>query len=142
VQIALGIVAFLLGSFFVVGQLISAVNFSFAQKLGLQEKDDETEPLFRRLELNTARWDLVVLWSATLAGALMLVDNSWWPYVALIAGGIYVEASGREAAKHLGLRAQGVRIGGAPEVRVYFATLGVMAAVGLGLIAYALADLA
>jgi hypothetical protein len=140
-QIALGIIA-LLGGFLVLGQLISVVNFEFAQKVGLQEKDEATDPLFRHLELNTARWDQFVLWTLPFTGALMLADHSWWPYVALIAGGVHVDTAGREVVKHLGLRSQGVRIGAAQEVRLYFGALAVMAAIGLALIGYALTDLA
>ncbi len=138
-RIALGIVALLLGALVVVGQFISTVDFQLAQRLGLQEKDEATEPLFRHLELNTARWDLLVLWTLPLAGVLMVAENSWWPWVALIAGGILVDTAGREAAKGLGLRAEGVRIGAPNEVRVYFGFFALMAAVGLALIIYSLA---
>lgn len=82
--VALGIVALAVGLVVVTGQLISTLDFARAQRLGLQERDEETDPLHRRLELNTARWDLFVLWTLPLAGVAMLIDASWWSWVALI----------------------------------------------------------
>lgn len=137
-RIALGIVALLIGSVGFLGQLVSAVDFRLAQRLGLQESDDETEPLYRRLELNTARWDLFVLWTLPLTGVLMLVQHVWWPYAALVAGGIHVDVGGRETAKILGLRAQGVRIGSAREVRLGLVLLPLLTLVGAALVVYSL----
>jgi hypothetical protein len=127
----------LLGSIPLVGQLISSVDFELAQRLGLQEKDDETEPLFRRLELNAARWDLVVLWTLPVAGILMLLGHAWWPYATLVAGGVWVDAGGREIAKHVALRHQGIKVGTPREQRSALAFLWIMLAVGLWVTIYA-----
>lgn len=137
-RIALGIAALLFGSVGFLGQLVSSVDFRLAQRLGLQERDEETEPLYRHLELNTARWDLFVLWTLPLAGVLMLAQHAWWPYAALVAGGIHADAGGREAAKVLGLRAQGVRIGSARDVRVALVFLPLLTVVGAALVVYSL----
>ena len=136
--VALGIVALVFGSFVLVGQLISAANFPLAQRLGLQEADASSDQLHRRLELGTARWDLAVLWTMPLAGLAMLVDASWWPWVALVAGGAYVDAGGREASKVLTLRSEGVRIGTAREARNLLGLFASLAVLGLALIAHAL----
>jgi hypothetical protein len=139
--IVTGIIALLVG-LLALGQLISVVDFELAQQLGLQEKADETDPLFRRLELNTAWWDQVVLWLLPLAGVLMLMDHSWWPYVALVAGGVYVDAAGREAAKWLGLGSEGIRTGAEKAVRVAMGAFSVMFVTGLWVIVYAVSVLA
>ena len=137
-RIALGIVALVVGSVGFIGQLVSAVDFRLAQTLGLQEKDEETDPLYRRLELNTARWDLFVLWTLPVAGALMLAGHAWWPVAALVAGGIHVDVGGRETAKLLGLRAGGVRVGSAREIRLGLTLLPLLTFVGLALVVYSL----
>lgn len=122
-----------------VGQIISVVDFGLAQRLGLQEAQEHTDPLSSHLELWTARWDLLWLWTLPLAGVLMLLDHFLWPYAALVAGGTFVDAGGREAAKVLGLKNQGVRIGSPGQYRVamsayvYLTTSGVLAIV-LGLL--------
>lgn len=128
----------MIGSVGFLGQLVSSVDFQLAQRLGLQERDEETGPLYRRLELNTARWDLFVLWTLPLAGVLMLVGHAWWPYAALVARGVHVDAGGRETAKVLGLRAQGVRIGSAREVRLALVLLPLLTVVGAALVVYSL----
>jgi hypothetical protein len=138
VTTALGIAALLVGSLAVVGQLISVFDFKLAQRWGLQEKDEYTDTLHRRLELSTARWDVVVLWTLPLAGVAMLLDTSWWPWVALIAGGVWVDAGGREYLKWVALRDQGVRIGAEPEIRLGRAFLALMVALGLALIVHSL----
>ena len=132
--IATGVTCLLIGTIVMVGQAISAINFTFAQKLGLQEEDAHTEALFRRLELNTARWDLVVLWTLPLAGILMLLGHTWWPTVSLVAGGVHVDAAGREIAKLLGLRAQAIATGGPREQRAAHGFLALIGVVGVWLI--------
>ncbi len=123
------------------GQLLSSVNFALAQRLGLQEKAAAADPLHARLELGAARWDLVSLWTVPVAGLLMLLDQAWWPYLGLIGGGAYVDAGGREAAKILGLRDRGVRVGTRNEVRLGFGVFAFLIAVGLFMIAISLAEL-
>ena len=100
------------------GQLISVVNFGLAQRLGLQENPNNTDPLSSGLEMWAARWDLVWFWTLPTAGILMLMDHAWWPYAAMIGGGAYVDTGGREAAKVLGLKEQGVRTGSPAENRL------------------------
>jgi hypothetical protein len=136
-----GIVCVVFGSIVVIGQLISTVNFGLAQNLGLQEKDADTEPLYRRLELKTAGWDLFVLWTLPAAGVLMLVDHPWWPYLTLVAGGVCVDTAGRETAKVLGLRRHGVKTGSKKERRLYFSFSGPMMLIGLWCVAYGFASL-
>ncbi len=126
-----GLICLVFGLIVMIGQLISTLSFEFAQQLGLQEKDDETEPLFRQLELNTARWDLFVLWTTPAAGILILANHPWWPYLALVAGAIYVDTAGREMAKVLGLSKQGVKTGSRNESRLYFFLLALMFLLGV-----------
>jgi hypothetical protein len=97
--------------------------------------------MHRRLELNTARWDVLVFWTLPLAGVAMLIDVSWWPWVALIAGGVSVDAGGREVSKFLAVRSEGVRVGTEQEGRIYVGFLALTLAVGLALIAHSLAVL-
>ena len=112
------------------GQIVSVANLGLAQRLGLQEKPEHTDPLFTRLEVWTARWDLVVLWTLPVAGILILADHSWWPFVAMIGGGVFVDTGGREWAKYLGLRQEGVRTGSPSEQRALVIAYVAMIVVG------------
>lgn len=115
----------------VAGQLVSVINFPLAQRLGLQEKAGTSDPLKLRAELYTARWDLPTLIWLPAAGALMLLEHAWWPYLCLVGGAVFIDAAGREAAKVLSMKAEGVRVGTPAEQAVMFAAYGVMGALGL-----------
>lgn len=116
--------------FLYVGQIISVVDFGVAQRLGLQEKPDHVDPVHSRLELWTARWDVCWLWTLPVAGILILINHPWWPGAAMIGGAAFVDAGGREAAKNLGLRGQGVRTGSPAERRLLMATCGYLLVTG------------
>ena len=113
-----------------IGQIISVVNFGLAQKLGLQESPDNADPVFSHLELWAARWDLWWLWTLPTAGILMLINHPWWPYAAMIGGATYVDTGGRETAKVLGLRQQGVRTGSPREHRLVISTFALFLGIG------------
>lgn len=141
-RLALAAVALLIGSVTLVGQLISVVDFALAQRLGLQERSESADALWSRAELNTARWDLAVLWTALPAAILMVLDQSWWPWVALISGGIHLDTGGREIAKFHALKAQGIAVGSPGEQRTFVLFLVLLSALGAALIGYALSVLA
>ncbi len=113
------------------GQVVSVVDLGLAQRLGLQENPERVDPLFTRLEVWTARWDLVWLWTLPVAGVLMIGDHGWWPFVALIGGSAGVDTGGRELAKWLGLRGHGVGIGGPSDRRIFVGGLLVIGIIGL-----------
>lgn len=140
-QVVTGIVSLVLGLVGYGGQLISTVNWKLAQRLGLQEGDEHTEPLFRHLELNTAKWDLFTWWTLPVAGLLMLLDYPWWPYLALIACGVFVDSAGREIAKLWGLKAEGIETGTEKDARTFVVFLIVMALVGLWAAVFAVLNL-
>ena len=129
-RLVLGIICVLFGGIAWAGQLISGINYPLAQRLGLQEKSEGTDPLHRRAETNAARWDSFLLWTVLVSGILMLTNNYWWPYLSLIAGGIYLDAAGREVAKLVSLSQEGFRIGTPQELKfvaVFFTTMFMIA---------------
>lgn len=134
----LAIICILFGGFGWVAQLVSGINYPLAQKLGLQEKDEGTDPLFRLAEMNAARWDACVLWTLAAAGILMLTDHPWWPLVLLVAGAIYLDGAGREVAKWISLSRGGVKVGSPKDMKLAAIFYGVMAAIAVWAIAYAL----
>lgn len=131
--IALTIVALVwvsLGTVAYVGQFISAANFELAQRLGLQEKPENVDPMHSALEKKTAQWDVFILWTAPIAGVLGLLNHPWWPALFLIAGTVYLDAGGREWFKILGLREHGTPIGSAWEMVKIYGTYGYLALTG------------
>ena len=126
-QLLLGWLLIIFPGLLYVGQLISTVNFPLAQKLGLQENPHESDPLLQRAERYTACWDLVTLVWLPLSGVLMILNNPAWPIMALFGGAVYLDAAGREAAKILSFKHEGVRTGSLRQQRLFFSTYLVMA---------------
>jgi len=93
-----------------IGQIISSVNFTRAEKY-------------------TAYWDLVVLGWLPLSGILMVINNPVWPLVAFFGSAIYLDTAGREAAKILSFKHEGIRIGSTKQQRFFFATYIIMAVI-------------
>ncbi len=120
------------------GQIISSIDFSLAQRLGLQEDPSETDPLLQRAEKYTAYWDLVTMGWLPLAGILMVLDSSIWPLLAFFGGAIYLDTAGREAAKILSLKHEGVRIGPLKQQRFFFSTYIIMAIISIVVLVYSL----
>ena len=141
-QIITGWLILILGGLLYLAQIISSVNFALAQKLGIQERPEQTDRVLQTAERYTAYWDLVTLGWLPLSGILMIIDHDWWPIAALTGGAIYLDASGREAAKIFSLRKEGFRLGTKGQQRAFLASYIVMALMGTALIAYSISKLA
>lgn len=135
-QLFLGWLLIIFPGILYVGQLISSANFSLAQKLGLQEDPAETDLLLQRAERYTAYWDLVTLGWMPLSGILMVLNSSMWPFVALMGGAIYLDAAGREAAKFLSFKHEGIRMGTDRQQHLFFLSYFVMAVFAVVTIVY------
>jgi hypothetical protein len=140
-QVILGWILIVLPGSLVVIQLISSIDFALAQKLGLQEKSGEADPLLLRAERYVAYWDLVSLIWLPIAGIAMVLDHAWWPLLALAGAAIYLDAAGREAAKNLSFRHEGVKAGPQQQQKLFFATYIAMFLLGLVTLVYALKPL-
>lgn len=137
-QLWLGWVLIIFPGILFVGQIISSIDFSFAQKIGLQESPDEADPLLQRAERYSAYWDLVTLGWLPLSGVLMVFNHSAWPLVAFFGGAIYLDSAGREAAKILSFKHEGIRIGAPKQHRFFFATYIFMALLAVAIIFYSI----
>lgn len=140
-QLFLGWLIIIFPGILYVGQIISSVNFTLAQKLGLQEDPNETDLLLQRAEKYTAYWDLVTLVWLPLSGVLMVLNNSAWPLFVLFGGAIYIDTAGREAAKVLSFKHEGVRIGSSKQSRFFFSTYLIMAILGIVVVIYSAGEL-
>ena len=135
-QTLIGWITITFGGALYLAQIISSINFPLAQRLGIQERPETSDVLLQRSERYTAYWDLFTLLWLPIAGILMIIDHPWWPVIALIGGAIYLDAAGREAAKSLSFRHEGMRIGSKFEQRAYFACYIIMAALALLVIVF------
>ena len=140
-QLILGWLLIIFPGILFVGQLISSLNFELAQKLGLQEKPETADAILQRAERYTAYWHLVTLVWLPLSGFLMIINHPFWPYASLIGGAIYFDASGREAAKILSFKHEGINTGTTKEQKLLFATYIIMAIIAVIVIAASLDNL-
>ena len=140
-QQILGWILVIFPGILLVGQVISSINFSLAQKLGLQEAPEETDKLLQRAEKYTAYWDVVTLVWLPVSGVLMIMHHNLWPLAGLFGAAIYLDAAGREAAKILSFKHEGIRIGPKRQHRIFFATYIIMAVLGLVVIAFSVGEL-
>jgi len=140
-QVILGWICVLLGGSMYLIQCISSINFSLAQRLGLQEKTEEASPLILRAERYVAYWDLVTLVWLPVAGFLMIMDYSLWPYIALIGAAIYIDTAGREAAKNLSFQHENLPSGPVAQQKLFFSTFIIMGVLGLVVLVYSLITL-
>ena len=139
-QTALGIVGLVVGVAGLVGQLYSALTPKLVPRQRAQDEGSGPDRLYRRLERNSALSDLFVIWTLPVAGILMLLDHSWWPSVALVAAGACAASGGRELAKMLSFRNEGVAIGGEGEIRLALTFVGLWAILAVILGAYGLLE--
>lgn len=140
-QLLLGWLLIIFPGLLYVGQIISSVNFSLAQKLGLQDNPDETDLLLQRAEKYTAYWDLITLVWLPISGILMVMNNSLWPLFALFGGAIYLDTAGREAAKILSFKHEGIRIGSPRQSRIFFSTYIIMAVLAIIVVVYSIMEI-
>lgn len=139
--VLLGLLCVLFSAFSTATQALSWINPPLARRLGFQESSAEAAELYRRLEWHAAFWDTLVLWTPLVAGMLMLMGDPRAVPVALIAGGIYLDTGGREAAKFTGLRRNGIGVGSAKERTIAYGAYTTISGLGLALIVWALTRL-
>ena len=137
-EIYLGWILIILPGILFLAQVISSISFPLAQRLGIQEKSEHTDRLVLRAEQYVAYWDLLTLVWMPLAGILMVSGHQHWPLVALFGGAIFFDTSGREAAKNLSFRHEGLRVGPPGQNRFFFSTYIIMLVLALATIFTAL----
>jgi hypothetical protein len=137
-QILLGWILIIFPGILYVGQIISTISFPLAQRLGLQEQADKADALVQRAERYAAYWDLLTLGWLPAAGVLMLLDHSAWPLLAFFGAAIYLDTSGREAAKFLSFKHEGLRMGSSSQSKFFFSTYFFMAFLALWTLIYAI----
>ena len=140
-QVITGWVLIIFGSILYFAQVISSMNFSLAQKLGIQEKSGTADKILQRSERYTAYWDLLTLLWLPIGGILMVNNHYLWPVISLIGGTIYLDAAGREAFKNLSFKHEGVKVGTDKERKVFFTSYLVMAVIAIIAIIYSIIPL-
>jgi len=125
-----GIILTILSSIGYFGQVLTAFWPDTAAKLGLTEPESEVDPAFFADVRGEAFWDTAILWTLPVAGVLIILNSSIWPYFGLVGGGMYLYFAGRGIVVRKEMQRRGIRIGtdDALKVAYVFLTLWGLAA--------------
>lgn len=126
-----GLILTILSSIGYFGQVITAFWPDTAARLGLTEPESEVDPAFFADVRGEAFWDTVILWTLPVAGVLLILNSSLWPYFGLVGSGMYLYFAGRGIVVRKEMQRRGIRIGtdDALKVAYVFLTLWGLAAV-------------
>ena len=126
-----GLVLTILSSIGYFGQVITAFWPDTAARLGLTEPESEVDPAIFADVRGEAIWDTVILWTLPVAGVLLILNSSLWPYFGLVGGGMYLYFAGRGIVVRKEMQRHSIRIGtdDAFIVAYVFLTLWGLAAV-------------
>lgn len=124
------------------GQTIAWLIPDLAVKWSLMEAEGDVEPTYWADIRGEAAWDAFTLWTMVVAGVLLIIDNSAWPYFGLVGGGMFVYFAGRGILTRLAMQQRGLRIGAPSSVRIGSVFLAIWGLMGLITIAASVAELA
>jgi len=126
-----GLILTILSSIGYFGQVITAFWPDTAARLGLTEPESEVDPAIFADVRGEAIWDTVILWTLPVAGVLLILNSSLWPYFGLVGGGMYLYFAGRGIVVRKEMQRRGIRIGTNETLKVayVFLTLWGLAAV-------------
>ncbi len=130
--VAWGIAVIVLSLLAWAGQTISWLAPSRAAQWSLTEAEESVEPVYHADIRGEAAWDTLSLWTLTVAGVLLVVDDPSWAYFGLVGGGMYAYFAGRGIFTRFAMQRLGYRIGSAQNVSIGYAFLliwGVMAVI-------------
>ena len=112
-------------------QIISILSPPVAAKLGVSEPESDVDPAFFADVRGEAVWDALILWTLPVAGILIILNSSWWPYFGLAGGGMYLYFAGRGIVVRREMQRRGIRIGKPETLKVYYAALAVWGLLGV-----------
>lgn len=108
----IGIVVIILGLMCWIGQGLGIIALPVAVRLGLVEPEDEVDSsmhLFERFAEGIM--DVLLAWILPLSALLMILDNSYWPFFALVGGGVYLYFPGVFMITRFVLKRHGKKVG-------------------------------
>jgi len=118
-----GLILTILSSIGYFGQVITAFWPDTAARLGLTEPESEVDPAIFADVRGEAIWDTVILWTLPVAGVLLILNSSLWPYFGLVGGGMYLYFAGRGIVVRKEMQRRGIRIGTDETLKVAYGFL-------------------
>jgi len=127
-----GIILTTLSSIAYFGQMITFFWPTTAARLRLAESETEVDSTFYADVRGEAFWDTATLWILPVAGVLLILNSSLWPYFGLVGGGMYLYFAGRGIVVRRVMQQRNIRIGLAENLKtayIFLALWGLAAVV-------------
>lgn len=116
------------------GQVLSAISPKSAEKIGLNELEDDVDPAFYADVRGEAKWDSLTLWTLPFAGILIILNNPLWIYFGMVGGSMYLYFAGRALFTRLEFKRRGIRIGKPEQLNMFFIFITLWGLIGLATI--------
>ena len=100
-------------------QVINAFSPTLAAQLGVTEPESDVDPTVYADGRGEAIWDAMILWTLPVAGILLILNSTLWPYFGLVGGGMYLYFSGRMIVVRRAMQRRGIRIGKPETVKLF-----------------------
>jgi hypothetical protein len=129
--LANGILVIMLGLLCWIGHSLVFFSPKVAQKFGLVEPREDLDETFYIIEVESLGLaDLLVTWTFPIAGFLMIINASSWPWFAPVGGGTYLYMASAIILRRYYLIRHGKKVGRASSVKVayFFGTLWLLSA--------------
>jgi hypothetical protein len=128
----IGILVIIGGLICWVGQSLAVFALPTAVRFGLFEPEGQIDSsicLFERFSQGIM--DVLLAWILPLAGLLMILENQYWPILALVGGGVYLYLPGVFMITRIIWKRNGRKVGKPSSVRAayIFGTIWIMLAV-------------
>ena len=123
------------------GQAITAFSPELAARWGVTEPEDDVDSTFYADVHGEAYWDTLTIWTLPVAGLLLILNSSAWPYFGLVGGGMYLYFAGRGMVVRWIMQRRAIRIGKPETLKTIYVFLTVWGLVGVITIAMAAGDL-
>ena len=136
------VLVIILGLITWIGQTISFFAPTLAEKLGVSERKSEIDDSLYIVESKAmGLMDFLTTWTMPLAGVLLLLENTLWPYFGLVGASIYLYYSGVIIFSRIYLKSYGKKIGSIASVKTAYIYGMVSIVVSLIMIAMAVNNL-
>jgi hypothetical protein len=116
--IAVGLFVIVVGLICWIGQSLAVIALPTAVRFGVFEPEGEIDRSMYVFErYSQGIMDMLLTWILPLAALLMILDNGYWPIVALVGGGVYLYFPGVFMITRFVLKRHGMKVGRPSSVR-------------------------
>jgi hypothetical protein len=139
---AIGAVILIAGLIAWIGQTLSFLAPSLAERLGVLEPKGEIDESLRVIEASAeGLTDMLLTWTLPVSALLMLLDHPLWPYLGLTGAGVFLYVAGLITLSRVYLKREGRKVGRPASERAAYVFSGIWTLSSVAMIALAAIEL-